>query len=208
MRSTAHAMRTRAAVAGAGFLAALIVTSGATPAAAQETCWSGRHAQFFNAIHYCVSSALAPQGDNNYGPENLARWEGNSAKAWCEGVRGNGIGETITIRIEGAVPFRRLLVANGYPKSAQSYANNGRVKTVEITADTGFRTLANLPDRSDILPVELPNLAQHWIQLKIVDVYPGQRFTDTCLSFVTPDFEYEEELLLREQGVLPRPPQR
>jgi len=100
------------------------------------------------------------------------------------------------------------LVANGYPKSAQSYANNGRVKTVEITADTGFRTLANLPDRSDILPVELPNLAQHWIQLKIVDVYPGQRFTDTCLSFVTPDFEYEEELLLREQGVLPRPPQR
>lgn len=204
MRPTTRHMGTRAALAGGGLLAALIVNSGATPAAAQETCWTARHGQFFNAIHYRVSSVLAPQGDNNYGPENLARWEGDSSKAWCEGVPGDGIGETITIRIEGAAPFRRLLVANGYPKSAQNYSNNGRVKTVEITADTGIRALANLADRGDIVPIELPNPAQQWIQLKIVGVYPGQRFTDTCLSFLMPDFEYEEELLLKEQGLLPK----
>jgi len=33
-------------------------------------------------------------------------------------------------------------------------------------------------------------------------VYPGARSTDTCLSFLMPDFEHEEELLLKEQGLL------
>jgi hypothetical protein len=202
MRPTARHMRTPAAFAAAALFAALIATSDATPAAAQENCWTATHGQFFNAMHYCVSSVLAPQGDNSYGPKNLARWDGDATKAWCEGVRGNGIGETITVRIEGAVPFRRLLIANGYPKSAQSYANNGRIKAVEITADTGFSAVFTLPDTSDPMPVALPALAQNWIRLKIVDVYPGERFADTCLSFVTPDFEYEEELLLREQGLL------
>ena len=116
----------------------------------------------------------------------------------------NGIGETVTIRIEGAVPFRRLLLGNGYPKSSQTFANNGRVKTVEITADTGLRAVVTLADRSDLTPIDLPALAQNWIRLTIVDVYPGARFADTCLSYVMPDYEYEEELLLRQQGLLPK----
>ena len=202
MRPTTRQMTTRAALACAGLVFAL--TSGSPAAVAQGICWTGRNGQFFNAIQYCVSSALAPQGENTYGPENLARWEGNSAKAWCEGVPGHGIGETITIRIEGAVAFRRLLVGNGYGKSSQTYTNNGRVKTVEITADTGIRAMVNLADRSDILPIDLPELARRWIQLKIVDVYPGERFAETCLSFVVPDFEYEEELLMQQQGLLPK----
>lgn len=149
---------------------AVIVTSGATPAAAQETCWTARHAQFFNAVHYCVSSALTPQGDNNYGPEHFARWEGDSAKA-CEGVRGNKIGETITIRIEGAVPFHRLLVATatsvGAEPCEQWAEQSGGDRHRHRLQDFGEPA-----DRSDILPLELPNLAQHWIQLKTVDVYP------------------------------------
>jgi|GEM_PF-1176672 len=195
-------MRIWPALVSAGLVFALTITSGPNSPAAQETCWTGGPGQFFNAIHYCVSSVLAPQGGNSYGPENLAK--DDSAKAWCEGVPGNGIGETITIRIEGAVPFRRLLVGNGYGRTSQTYLHNGRAKTVEITADTGFKTSVTLVDRSDIVPVPLPELAQNWIQLKILNVYPGERFADTCMSFVMPDFEYEEELLLRKQGLLPK----
>lgn len=42
--------------------------------------------------------------------------------------------------------------------------------------------------------------------MKIVEVYRGKRFADTCLHFLMPDFEYEEELLLKEQGLLPKRP--
>jgi len=200
MRPSTLPHATRTAFAGTALAAALSLAVAAPPASAKEICATVRHGQFFKAMHYCVSSVLAPQGGNSYGPEHLARWDGDASKAWCEGVPGSGIGETITIRIEGAVPFRRLLVGNGYPKSAQSYANNGRVKTVEITADTGLQTVVTLPDRGDVVALDLPAMPQTWIRLTIVDVYPGARFADTCLGFVMPDYEYEEELLLKQQG--------
>ena len=204
MRPTTRSITTWAACVGAGL--ALTMTPGATSAAAQEACWTGRLGQFFNAIHYCVSSVLAPQAGNAYGPENLASGHGNAGAAWCEGASGHGIGKSIMIRIEGGPAFRRLLVGNGYSKSSQTYASNGRVKTVEITADTGFTTIVNLADRSDLATVNLPALARDWIRVKIVEVYPGKRFADTCLYFLMPDFEYEEELLLKEQGLLPKQP--
>ena len=187
MKSKLRATATCAPAQGVGLILGLI----ATPTAA-DTCWTGRQGQFFTSIQYCVSSVLAPQAGNTYGPENLANWFGNRAAAWCEGASGNGVGETITIRVEGGPLFRRLQVGNGYSKSAQTYTNNGRVKTVEVTADTGLRVKLNFDDRSDLTPVDLMGPAREWIRLRIVDVYPGAKFTDTCLSFLMPDFEHEE----------------
>jgi len=204
MRPTTRSVTTWAVCIGSGLVFGLTMTSGSTSTAAQEVCWTGRHGQFFNAIHYCVSSVLAPQAGNTYGPENLA--SGNAGAAWCEGASGHGIGESIMIRVEGGSAFRRLSVGNGYGKSSQTYASNGRVKTVELSADTGFTTIVNLADRSDLATVNLPALARDWIRVKIVEVYPGRRFADTCMHFLMPDFEYEEELLLKEQGLLPKQP--
>ena len=192
----------RAAIGAALFLAGLVLVSTMTwrvpPAAAEEFCWTGSGTQFVDAISYCASSVLAPQGGSTYEPKNLT--DGNPATAWCEGAPRDGVGETLTIRIDGGPPFRRLLISNGYGKSSQIYANNGRIKTLEITSDAGTQTTAPLIDQNGLLPVYLPTPAQHWVQLKIVDVYPGDRFADTCLADVTPDYEYEEELLQREPG--------
>lgn len=178
----------------------------ATPAVA-ETCWTGREGQYFNSIQYCVSSVLAPQAGNTYGPDHLADWDTDARAAWCEGAKGHGIGETITIRVKGGPAFRRLLVGNGYNKSPQTYASNGRVKTVEITADTGMSAVVNLADRSDLTPVDLPAPAHDWIRVKILDAYPGEKFADTCVSFLMPDLEHEEELLQKDQGLLPPQPE-
>jgi hypothetical protein len=105
--------------------------------AAAETCWTGRQGQYFTSIQYCVSSVLAPQAGNTYGPERLSG--SDSGAAWCEGAGGPGIGETITIRIEGGPDFRRLLIGNGYNKSPETYGNNGRVKALEVTPTPASR---------------------------------------------------------------------
>lgn len=173
-------------------------------AAAQEVCWTEGGSQFAAATHYCVTSVLPPQDGNTYGPRNLA--DGSSATAWCEGVRGNGIGEAITIRIDDGPPFRRLLIRNGYGKSSSVYADNGRIRTLAITTDTGVDTMAELVDQIGELPVYLPEPALRWVRLEIVDVYPGARFADTCLDFVTPDFEYEEALVEERQPQAPMRP--
>jgi hypothetical protein len=184
----------------AGLILACIATS-----AAAETCWTGRQGQYFNSIQYCVSSVLAPQAGNTYGPEHLAGWDTDKSGAWCEGARGPGIGETITIRIEGGPDFRRLLVGNGYNKSPASYDNNGRVNTLEITTDTGIRTRVDLADLNEVTPVDLPGAAHGWVRAKILDVYPGAKFSDTCLSFLMPDLEHEDVKPEEQQPAAPGP---
>ena len=171
---------------------------------AQEICWTQGATQFVAATHYCVTSVLGPQSGNIYGPRGLA--DGDPRTAWCEGAQGHGIGESITIRIDEGPPFRRLIVRNGYGKSRRTYVRNGRIKTVVITADNSIHTRVDLIDQNGELPIYLPGLAQRWMRLTILDVYPGARFADTCFDFVAPDFVYEEELLRARQAGEPLPP--
>ena len=203
MKLTPARIVTWAGAAWAGFALALAL-SWAPPAAAAPTCWTGYHGQFFTSIQYCVSSVRAPEEGATFGPANLANWDGGTTttKAWCEGAADFGLGETITIRVDGGPAFRRILMANGYAKSPAAYANNARVKTVEVTGDNGLRATLQFPDRSELGHIDLPAKPQRWVQFKIVDVYPGKQAANTCLGFIMPDFEYEEELLMREQGLI------
>lgn len=157
---TPTARRSAAWAHACGGLALAAAIAGPTPAAAEQTCWTAEHAQFFNAIKYCVSSVLAPEGQATYGPANLTRWEGDAARAWCAGPPGFGLGETIRIEIKGGPAFRRLLVANGDARSPETYAGNARVKRVKITGDNGLDATLDFPDRSDIAPVDLPKMPQ------------------------------------------------
>ena len=164
-------------------------------ASAAETCWSEGSAQFYDAMHYCVSSVLPPSSRWRYGPENLVGMEGGQHLAWCEGARGWGIGEAITLRIDRGAPFRRLLIANGYGKTDKSYFENARVRIFHITTDTGLMTSVRLPDQAEPVPVTLPAAGEfRWVRLEIGEVYTGSRYQDTCVDFVSPDFEYEETL--------------
>lgn len=175
-----------------------------TPAASQEVCHTFGAAQYVDALHYCVSSVLAPEGTNQYGPSNLG--DGNPATAWCEGIAGHGIGESITLRISNGTTFRRLLIGNGYTKSQQSYLDNSRPHVVEITTDRTPPSRVALADQGGILPVPLVDAQPFkWVKLKILSVYPGQKYSDTCVSFVMPDFEYEDELLSQRQQAAAAP---
>jgi hypothetical protein len=189
-----------AARGGIGLVLVLTALWRPTAATAEEICASGGSAQFFNEIRYCVSSVRAPEGETAFGPDNLMK--GDPAKAWCGSAADHGAGGTITIHIEGGPAFRRLLVSNGYGRSAETYTRNARVRIVEITGDGGLDARVIFPDRKDMVPIDLPTMARNWISLKIVDVYPGQQFPNACLTYLTPDLEYEEELLLRKQGVI------
>lgn len=178
-------------------LAAAGVIVGVAPALA-DVCASMGPSQFVPDMRFCVSSALAPQGGNDYGPENL--FDGNSRSAWCEGVSGPGLYEQVTISFPGEPVFRRLYVENGYGKSARSYAENARPRTVDINASNGFALRLQLADTAAPQYLNLPGAAGiGWIRLTVIDIYPGSKYQDTCMSYLMPDFEYEEELLQQGQ---------
>ncbi len=153
--------------------------------------------QFVDGIDYCVSSALTPQSGNDYGPENL--WDGSDATAWCEGAPG-ATGERLTIYLDNAPPFRRISFDNGYAKSARTFTRNARPRVLAISTDTGVKMRATLPDSPGESIVELPLGAHGWVEMRIVEVYPGTHYQDTCLNGVFIDFEYEEMQLQQRQS--------
>ena len=167
-------------------------------AMARDICWSAGPAQYADAFHTCVSSVLKPSRASNYGPRNLA--DVKSETAWCEGVRGAGIGETITMHIEGGPAFRRLIFRNGYGKSRKAYFDNNRVRAIEITTSEGIRVRKTLPDQVQDYPINLPRPAVHkWVRITILNVYPGHRYDDTCMDSVWPDFAYEDDVMNRRR---------
>lgn len=179
------------------------------PVSGAESCWTQGSGQYYDALHYCVSSVLKPSGKWHYGPGNLVGDEGGQHLAWCEGVRGPGIGEAITLRIDNGAAFRRLIIANGYGKSEKSYFENARVRIFHVTTDTGLSTSVMLPDQPQPVLLPLPEVGEfRWVRLEIGDIYTGSRYNDTCFDYLGPDFEYEDELAARQAtpSTIPPPP--
>lgn len=142
--------------------------------------------QYVDRLRYCVSSVLPPQSGNSYGPENLFR---NPQAAWCEGVPGQGEGERIIVETDPSILVHGVTINNGYQKSASSFSNNGRVRTIEIDAagETRRFTLADSTEEQ-YLPFRVP-LHTSFLVLRVIDTYPGARYADTCISGLDLDLE-------------------
>jgi hypothetical protein len=160
-----------------------------TPAPAQtkekETC-AEQNGQYAN-IRLCASSVLAPQAGNSYGPQNI--FDGED-KAWCEGVTGYGVGETLTLHFKPAVRLQQFSFLNGYPKSPDTYRNNSRVKQLRIQTSDGFATTVTVKDTQEDQPIKLPRAVKPaWVKFTILDVYPGARGADTCIAGIFANLE-------------------
>jgi hypothetical protein len=120
--------------------------------------------------HFTASSSLPPTAKTKYGADNLSndiRIEdklvgGLRSTAWCEGVKGYGIGEWVNMSIRtkssdihwsNRICFPELMIVNGYAKDAVTWKNNSRVKTLRLyVGDT------------------------HWCDLQLDDVIKPQIF--------------------------------
>lgn len=142
----------------------------------------------FAETRFCVSSALASEAENKFGPEIFV--EGDDKKAWCEGVIGYGIGESVTIHFKPAVRMQEITFVNGNQKSDETFKNNSRVKLLRIQTSDGFVTAVTLPDKKDGHVIKLPRAVKpQWIRFTIADVYPGARGSDTCIAGIFPNLE-------------------
>ena len=145
--------------------------------AAAEVCHS--QSGQYGDTRTCVTSVLAPQAGNTYGPKALA---GGNGSAWCEGVAGPGIGQAITLHQEGESVVGSMSFGNGYAKTPALYRANGRVKQAEIRTSGGYRKVIALKDTMEIQSIAISPSKVSWIRLTILDVYPGTRGTDTCIT--------------------------
>jgi len=139
-----------------------------------------------------VSSELPASAGRSYDARQLEdkRFE----TCWAEGVEGQGLGEFMEFRFSkdsdrGTVPFRGLLIKNGYTKSADLWAKNSRVKEFELSLNGKSKGVIRLADTSESQSVSFAPLSLgngDVVRLTVRSVYPGSKYQDTCVSEILP----------------------
>lgn len=170
--------------------------------AAEDTVTSfGRVSDYFRGS-FLVDMGARIDGIG-FGP--LSLFDGLPSSAWCEGAKGDGVGEWVEFEL--AEEVLGVAVANGFRKLGLipteysytgheeelarlkgTYAANGRPRVLElVSADSAVRYELELEDQPE-------GGAPHWqtfgnvrlpagtYRAYIRDVYPGSRWHDTCLG--------------------------
>ena len=149
-----------------------------------------------NVVSIEASSVLEASENATYAPENLL--DGNFSTAWVEGEAGVGTGTTITIKLEQPTLVYGLKFFNGYQKSKDLFAKNGRVKHVTISngdniladsdiyydkpydMDTDF---AEYDRPYNLISFQQPTVVDE-IVITIQDACAGDKYEDTAISEV------------------------
>lgn len=139
-----------------------------------------------------ASSFLAPQGENDYAPENAHDLDYESA--WAEGTKGYGIGEYLVYTFDGASPrITEIKFVNGYVKSETAYKNNSRVKKLKVYYNGQVIAILNLKDirgtqsfKFDPIGFQdrtnLSNAKDWTLKFEIMEVYEGLKYQDVVIS--------------------------
>lgn len=121
------------------------------------------------------------EGARTYGAAALG--DGDPATAWCEGDRGYGIGARITMKTDATDP--RLVVVPGYARDAARWRGNAQARRLLVETDTGVATSISFPYAADptgpyLIPLDAPGTTE--LTVTLVEVWPGERWDDACLS--------------------------
>jgi hypothetical protein len=109
--------------------------------------------------------------------------DGNTRTAWNNhsAVRGSGVGETLTYRFSSPVRLVRIDLVNGYAKTAELRADNGRIRGVVILTD-GHTVRATLSDTASRQRLDRDFGLTRKVTLRVRSIYPGARYTDLALT--------------------------
>ena len=154
-----------------------------------KSMWSLDEIRFFNL----TPSSTLTEGGVSYDLSYLRnQWIG---KAWAEGRKGPGIGESIRFDEQSDYfrdPPQTIAVAfvNGYVSFERPdlYVKNNRIKTLDVV-DAKGNTIAtvNFKDRVGITYFGFRTKSPTF-SFVIKDVYRGTIYDDTCVSLIEPVF--------------------
>lgn len=153
---------------------------------------------YFDFHNYQAKASSVLQGKDEYGAMNVGDLD--SRTAWVEGVKGDGIGESITLTLKKPIEVDQIGIIPGYTKSRELYFANNRVAEVKIVIDNTYTITKSLEDEylsfspSSPKAYQMIDLGKYGkpvktIVITITKVYKGTKYDDTCIS----------EILLRKQ---------
>ena len=132
-----------------------------------------------------ASTTLQDDG-HNYDAANVL--DGDDGTAWVEGAKGYGIGEWVELSASAPQLCFGLSIEAGYMKDYDTFAKNGRVRTLRVEADGQTVYEGELRDEelaNQIIPFSQAVEASA-LRITILGTYPGEKYEDTCISEIAP----------------------
>lgn len=177
----------------------LIVVFVAVPAQAE---FKRLHAERASASSFLESNWNKYQ--ENYHPSYVL--DDDPTTAWVEGADGDGVGESLTIRLSPLKKAKalRLVITPGYQKSKGLFAANGTPTKLGVHVEgpaheTSIDTELTLAPKWGTQTFEVPltgGLAS--LTLTLLEVRAGKTYKDTCLSdvqvFVDSEVPYDKRV--------------
>lgn len=149
----------------------------------------GRYVYNIGNSEYVYSSDTYLKEDFiEYPPLNLG--DTATKKPWVEGIDGQGIGQKIYIEkvSNTTAEISSLILSNGFISYEKPYLYNynSRLKKIKISNKKGsFEIIHEIEDTPNLQIISLPEKTAD-VVIEILEVYPGERWEDTCVNFIIP----------------------
>ena len=129
-----------------------------------------------------VSSTLieSSRRDDFYEVDNIFDYDINTA--WVEGIECDGIREWIQFNFDKEFEVYRVDIQGGYFYTKSVYANNNRIREIEVVFSDSTKELLYF---DDVMHWQQKNITPHKtksIRFIIKDIYKGLKYRDTCIS--------------------------
>lgn len=139
-----------------------------------------------------ASSTLPPGSSSNYSPDNLM--DGTEA-SWSEGAEGSGVGEYLQVDFRWPDEMKYVMIKNGFGKE-KYWKANARIRKMKVSNEEGEFRVIEFEDIPDLQVVGLHTieinddgimeasggLYGNSFKFEILDVYPGVRWQDACIT--------------------------
>lgn len=103
-------------------------------------------------------------------------------RPWAEGVRGSGIGETLTLYFDDEYCIGGLTFRLGYASDQGRYNKNNRPSELLISFSDGSYVDCWFEDINAEQSIVIPDLVYtDYVQITILNVYRGTQCNDTCI---------------------------
>lgn len=135
-----------------------------------------------------ASSTLRAAGGKNYEAKNIRSVEPDLT--WAEGVEGDGLGESLTLKVNRPLPLDEIQIMPGYASGANPslWLKNNRAAEVEITLNGKHTFIAQIPDEkfTRLYPIPVRGFDEPVtiVKLTIKAVHRGTGARDTCIASV------------------------
>lgn len=131
-------------------------------------------------VRVTASSAYPADADATYEPWSVA--DGQLDTAWCEGDKGDGVGQWLELRFAAPTAVSTLRLHNGLAADAERNAGTGQPTSLRLAFDGGAEATVVVAPGPQVQEVSFPAHTTQAVRVTVASAAAGSQYADVCVS--------------------------